>query len=63
MNLEIIIVLTMLIAAVAVGAGLTLFEIKRRVKYRISQSEYEKAIRNHPAGKGLQSEEDILNGR
>lgn len=62
MNLEIIIVLTMLIAAV-VGAGLTLFEIKRRVEYRRSQYEYEKAINNHPAGKGLRSEEDILNGR
>ena len=72
MNLEIII-LTILTVAAAVGAGLTLasvlgsgltlFEIKRRVKYRNSQNEYEKAINNHPAGKGLRSEEDILNGR
>lgn len=59
MNLEIII-LIMLTAAV-VGAVRTLFEIKRRVKYRSSQ--YEKAMRNHPAGKGLRSEEDILNDR
>lgn len=60
MNLEIILALTILIAAV-VGSGLTLLEVERRVKYRSSQ--YEKAMRNHPAGKGLQSEEDILNGR
>lgn len=60
MNLEIIIILTILAAAV-VGVGLTLFEVKRRVKYRSSQ--YEKAICNHPAGKGLRTEEDILNGR
>lgn len=61
MNLEIII-LTILTAAV-VGAVVTLFSIKPRVKYRISQREYERSIRNHPAGKGLRSEEDILNGR
>ena len=72
MNLEIIIVLTVLLAAVvgagltlaaALGSGLTLSEIKRRVKHHNSQNEYEKSIRNHPAGKGLRSEEDILNGR
>ena len=64
MNLEMVIILTLLtVAVVVVGTGLALFEIIRRVKLREAQYEYEKSIYAHPAGKGLRSEEDTLNDR
>ena len=62
MNLELVLVL-ILFAAVVVGSGLAMFEITRSVNRRYSRYEYEKAIYAHPAGKGLRSEEDILNDR
>lgn len=62
MNLELVLVL-ILFVAVVVGSGLALFEITRSANRRDSRYEFEKTIYVHPAGKGLRSEEDILNDR
>ena len=62
MNPDFIIALVILIVSV-VGTVLILLEAYRRIRYRNAQFEYEKSLRDHPAGKRLQSEEDIPNVR
>lgn len=62
MSPDIFIALVILTVSV-VGTVLILLEINRRAKYRNSQYAYEKAIRNHPAGKRLRSEEENPNVR
>ena len=62
MNPDLIIALVILIVSV-VGTVLILLEANRRIRYRNAQFEYEKSLRDHPAGKRLQSEEDIPNVR
>ena len=60
MNPDFIIALVILIVSV-VGTVLILLEANRRIRYRNTQFEYEKSIRDHPAGKRFRSEEDIPN--
>lgn len=63
MSIGLIINMAIFVAVVVLWLVVTLLDTNRRAKYRNSQYEYEKAVRNHPAGKGLRSEEDILNDR